>query len=142
VTMETILNLIWLGITLVAIWLWRFRWVASRPSSRRDARLEAVAMVCVLALLFPVISLTDDLHPEVVPVDSISSKRNHCLLAASCAQAEHAKVPSSVRSWVALVSHSPEEIKLVFSAFVLSRLVSQASSICLARSTRSPPSLA
>ena len=40
-------------------------------------------MVCVLALLFPVISLTDDLHPETVAVDAASGKRNACLIAAS-----------------------------------------------------------
>jgi len=140
--METILNLIWLGITLVAIWLWRFRWVASRRNPRPDAKLEAIAMVCVLALLFPVISLTDDLHPEVVPVDSISSKRNHCLLVASGTHPDHSKVPSSARSWVALVSHFPAETKLVFSGLVLSYPVSQASPIYSAGSTRSPPSLA
>ena len=140
--METILNLIWLAITLVAIWLWRFRWSASRRNPRYSARLEAVAMVCILALLFPVISLTDDLHPEVVPVDSISSKRNHCLLAAGQAHTEHSKLPSSVRSWVALVSHTPEEITLVFSGFVLSRPVSQAFLIHSPSSSRSPPSLA
>lgn len=140
--METILNLIWLGITLVAIWLWRFRWSASRRNPRHSSWLEAVAMVCILALLFPVISLTDDLHPEVVPVDSISSKRNHCLLAASCAHTDRAKVPSSVRPWVALVSHFPEEITPVFSGFVLSFSVSQASLICFASSSRSPPFLA
>jgi hypothetical protein len=142
VTMETILNLLWLGITLVAIWLWRFRWVTSRRNQRRDARLEAIAMVCILALLFPVISLTDDLHPEVVPVDSISSKRNQCLLVAGSAHADHSKVPSRVRSWVALISHSPEEIRLVFSGFVLSCPVCQAFSIDSPRSTRSPPALA
>lgn len=140
--METILNLIWFAITLVAIWLWRFRWSASRRNRRHSVRLEAVAMVCILALLFPVISLTDDLHPEVVPVDSISSKRNQCLLAASSAQTDRVKVPSSVRPWVALASRFPEELTLVFSGFVLSCSVSQASLICVANSSRSPPSLA
>jgi len=140
--MELILNLLWLGITLVAIWLWRFRWAASRRNRRHDAQIESVAMVCVLALLFPVISLTDDLHPEVVPVDSISSKRNQCLLVAGGAHSDHAKVPSTVRSWVALVSHAPEEVKLVFSGIVLSCFVSQASSVWSVGSTRSPPSLA
>ena len=140
--METILNLIWLAITLVAIWLWRFRWAASRRNPRHSVRLEAVAMVCILALLFPVISLTDDLHPEVVPVDSISSKRNQCLRVAGNAQADHSKLPSSGRSWVALVSHFPDEVTLVCSGFVLSRPVSQASLVCSASSGRSPPSFA
>jgi hypothetical protein len=140
--MEAILNLIWLAITLGAIWLWRFRWAASRRNPRHNVRLEAVAMVCIVALLFPVISLTDDLHPEVVPVDSISSKRNLCLLAPVSAHPNHAKAPSSVRPWVALVLHFPREIKLAFSGFVLSRPASQASSICWASSSRSPPPLA
>lgn len=140
--METVLNLIWLGITLVAIWVWRSRWIPSRRDQRRDSRLEAVAMVCILALLFPVISLTDDLHPEVVPVDSISSKRQHCLLIASSTHLNHSKAPSSVRSWIALVSHFPPQTTLVFSGVVPSSPVSQVSLVDSVGSTRSPPSLA
>jgi hypothetical protein len=45
--------------------------------------MEAAAMVCFLALLFPVISLTDDLHPETAVVDAASGKRNAILIAAS-----------------------------------------------------------
>lgn len=81
--METFLNLVWLAVTLAAICAWRFRWAGSRENPRYSARMEAVAMVCVLALLFPVISLTDDLHPETAVVDAASGKRNACLIAAS-----------------------------------------------------------
>jgi len=81
--METTLNLAWLAVTLAMIWLWRFRWVVSRRNPRSSSSLEVVALVCILALLFPVISLTDDLHPEIYAVDSISGKRNACLIAAA-----------------------------------------------------------
>jgi hypothetical protein len=81
--MEIALNLAWLGVTLALLWMWRFRWLPSHRNSRRSLRLEAVALVCVLALLFPVISLTDDLHPEIIAVDSVSGKRNACLMAAA-----------------------------------------------------------
>ena len=67
---ETILNLIWLVITLAGVWLWRFRWHASRRDKRGRVTMELVAVVCVLALLFPVISLTDDLHPEIMVADA------------------------------------------------------------------------
>lgn len=140
--METILNLLWLAITLVAVWLWRFRWAASRRNPRHNFGLEALAMVCILALLFPVISLTDDLHPEVVPVDTVSSKRNLCLLLAGNAHPGHSKLPSSVPSCVALVSDASEEMKLASSGLVLSCTLSQVSSARSVVSTRSPPSLA
>jgi hypothetical protein len=81
--METFLNLVWLAVTVAGVWLWRFRWTVSRKNPRHSTRMEAVAVVCVLALLFPVISLTDDLHPETVAVDAASGKRNAHLIAAS-----------------------------------------------------------
>ena len=89
-TVETILNLIWLGITLAALGLWRFRWKRAHRGPGHNVRLETVAMICILALLFPVISLTDDLHPEVIPVDATSSKRALCLLAAQNGHGSHA----------------------------------------------------
>jgi hypothetical protein len=81
--METFLNLVWLAVALAAIWLWRFRWAGSRQNPIYSSRMEAAAMVCLLALLFPVISLTDDLHPETAVVDAASGKRNAILIAAS-----------------------------------------------------------
>jgi len=81
--METILNLVWLGVTLIVICLWRFRWHVSRPAPRHSARTEAVAVICFIAFVFPVISLTDDLHPEIVAVDAVGGKRNSCLMVAS-----------------------------------------------------------
>jgi len=77
--METILNLVWLGVTLAVLWLWRFRWRVSRQNRRHSPRLEAVAVICFIALVFPVISLTDDLHPEIEAVDAVGGKRNSCL---------------------------------------------------------------
>jgi hypothetical protein len=83
--METILNLVWLAVTLAVLGLWRFRWSVSRGNRRHSPKLEAVAILCFIALVFPVISLTDDLHPEIVAVDAVGGKRNSCLLAAgSC----------------------------------------------------------
>ena len=51
-----------------------------RSTPREWKRLPWFAF---LALLFPVISLTDDLHPETVVVDAASGKRNACLIAVS-----------------------------------------------------------
>jgi hypothetical protein len=103
--------------------------------------MEAAAMVCFLALLFPVISLTDDLHPETVAVDASSGKRNHCLLLANGAQAGNSKGPLNIHSFFALLSHSPAEIELVFAGPVPATRISHSSAVCAAGFGRSPPSL-
>ena len=90
--METFLNLVWLAVALAAIGLWRFRWARSRRHPSYSSRMETAAMVCFLALLFPVISLTDDLHPETAVVDAASGKRNACLIAASACHVRSATI--------------------------------------------------
>lgn len=61
--MEVLLNLIWL---LVAIAAFRYQhavWYREASAHRHNGRSSRVlALACALILLFPVISLTDDLH--------------------------------------------------------------------------------
>lgn len=139
--METILNLVWLGVTLAALWMWRFRWAASRRDSHRNMRQEAIAIVCLLALLFPVISLTDDLHPDIVPADTVSSKRMHCLLVAHAVHGGSAKSHSGTQSSFALLSKFPSEVYLVSAGVLQSIQVSSSIAFSFSGSGRSPPSL-
>jgi hypothetical protein len=54
--MELLLNLLWVLLALPAYWLWR-------RSAQRFSSLQCLlALGCVLVLLFPVISASDDLH--------------------------------------------------------------------------------
>ncbi|HXN65611.1 MAG TPA: hypothetical protein VN862_09770 [Candidatus Acidoferrales bacterium] len=82
--METVLNLIWLVLALAMFCVWRYRWGASQHNGTHKWT-AAIALSCALALLFPVISLTDDLHPETVAIDGSTGKRNgrRSLVAAS-----------------------------------------------------------
>ena len=68
--MELLLNLAWLLLSLPAYWLWR-------RSARRFSPLQCLlALGCVLVLLFPVISSSDDLHVMRAEMeDSSISKR-------------------------------------------------------------------
>jgi hypothetical protein len=59
--MELLLNLVWLLMALPAYWLWR-RGADARAARRITALQFLLALGCVLVLLFPVISATDDLH--------------------------------------------------------------------------------
>jgi hypothetical protein len=73
--MELLLNLAWMLLLLPASWLWR------RGASERAARsltgLQCVlALGCVVVLLFPVISASDDLHAMRAEMEeSATSKR-------------------------------------------------------------------
>jgi hypothetical protein len=59
--MELILNLCWLMLVLPAYWLWRRN--AERALWRKFGSLRsALVLTCILMLLFPVVSATDDLH--------------------------------------------------------------------------------
>jgi hypothetical protein len=56
-SMELLLNLAWLLLALPAYWLWR-----GRKSTRGFSSLQCLlALGCLLVVLFPVISATDDL---------------------------------------------------------------------------------
>jgi hypothetical protein len=60
--MELALNLLWLALALPALWMWRHESVRV-PNCPGFARLRPFLVFgCVLMLLFPVVSATDDLH--------------------------------------------------------------------------------
>jgi hypothetical protein len=73
--MELLLNLAWMLLALPAYWLWR-RDAGARLARRVSSLQGLLALGCVLVLLFPVISATDDLHAMRAEIeDSASSKR-------------------------------------------------------------------
>lgn len=60
--MELLLNFLWLMLALPALWVWR-RKSTSAHSTELACGLRSLALLgCVLTLLFPVVSATDDLH--------------------------------------------------------------------------------
>lgn len=61
--MELLLNLVWLTLALPAIWVWRHEPVRAGHSSGFSRIRASLLLICVLTLLFPVVSATDDLHP-------------------------------------------------------------------------------
>jgi len=72
--MELLLNAIWLALAAGLLSVWRARWLPRiRGGSRERSRQSFVGLVCVLALLFPAISLSDDLHPTVIALPDTKS---------------------------------------------------------------------
>lgn len=73
--MELLLNLAWMLLALPAYWLWR-RDAGARLVRRVSSMQCLLALGCVLVLLFPVISASDDLHAMRAEMeDSSISKR-------------------------------------------------------------------
>src|ERR1017187_6616911 len=73
--MELLLNLAWVLLALPAYWLWQRD--ADGQQGRRFSSLQCLlALGCVLVLLFPVISASDDLHAMRAEMeDSAINKR-------------------------------------------------------------------
>jgi len=72
--MEALLNAVWLLVAVSLLFLWRHRWLPQIRKHSLDRRRQSfVGLVCVLAFLFPAISLSDDLHPAVVTLADTKS---------------------------------------------------------------------
>lgn len=66
--MELLLNLFWLMLALPAAWLLKNKAVPAQKSLKTTRLRPFLLMACVLTLLFPVVSASDDLHamrPEI-----------------------------------------------------------------------------
>jgi hypothetical protein len=74
--MELFLNLLWLVIALVAVGMFHRR-AGGAQASAGQRRNGWVALGCALVLLFFVISMTDDLHQEVVLIEESALSKRH-----------------------------------------------------------------
>jgi hypothetical protein len=93
--MELFLNLIWLVVAGLALGASCKRWAADGSEPQRQTRQGWIALACALVLLFFVISLTDDLHAEVmVSEEASASKRHSCSVASHSIHAASRKVTS------------------------------------------------
>lgn len=81
--MEITLNLVWTMIAVACVCLW-FRFEARTGAERR---LSAIALVLLIIVLFPVISVSDDLWAMQNPAETDSCQRrdhdiscHHCII--------------------------------------------------------------
>jgi hypothetical protein len=77
--METFLNLVWLLLVVAALFVWQRRWVRQKSPAQRNTFQEWTAFACVMVLMFYVVSMTDDLHPEILLADGCSAGRRSML---------------------------------------------------------------
>jgi len=70
-TAENLSNLAWLVFAAASLLLWR-QWLQPQLGGR--SRRSFCALLSVLLLMFPIISISDDLHPDLVAAVECESK--------------------------------------------------------------------
>lgn len=75
--LELFLNLLWLVIAVSAFGVWQAHLSGGGRAPGGQTRRGWIALGCALVLLFFVISMTDDLHAEVMVVEDATSSRRH-----------------------------------------------------------------
>jgi len=80
--MELFLNFLWALIAVSGLSVWRLCWAPAR-SGRREPLREWTAIVAALVLLFFAVSLTDDLHSDLVLFEESSNGRRQSIALAS-----------------------------------------------------------
>lgn len=87
--MELFLNILWGLIALAGAVIWRTRWTGQARLRRHAAWREWSAFVCAMVLLFFVVSLTDDLHADLMLFEECSGSRRQ----ATCVACPHHSSP-------------------------------------------------
>jgi hypothetical protein len=81
--MELFLNLVWFLGAVVLVCVWRLRWIPQRSAGTRRGLHEWSAISLALVLLFFAVSMSDDMHAEIVALEDFSaSRRQHVDLSA------------------------------------------------------------
>jgi hypothetical protein len=128
--MELLLNLAWLLLALPSYWLWR-------RQTRRFSSLQCLlALGCMLVLLFPVISASDDLHAMRAEMEDSSIGKRAVRQAGSdknSAWANRLQAPPAVAVSVRLVA--PEVGRLTVAVTRVSPLARP----CVFQGGRAPP---
>lgn len=110
--MELILNLFWVVLSLFLLALWHHLHASPADSPQRHPAAQLISLALVLLILFPVISVSDDLLAAQSPAETCSLRKasdaasdhhtsHHDMAAALPAPAAFTHPPSStpLRAW-------------------------------------------
>src|SRR6202034_1679639 len=74
-TMELLLNLLLLLVAAALVCVWRTQWVNQRRGTDRRYLQECSAVSLALVLLFFAVSMSDDMHSEIVALEDCSANK-------------------------------------------------------------------
>ena len=132
--MEVFLNLVWALLVALIFGLWLRFAPRSGPSRRVDStRIQFVALAVLILLLFPVISVTDDLQAVQNPAETDScQRRDHVCVAPHSLSPAVAALPLPVFSGPSLAC-----IHLAAPSSLLTPVVDNPALACI--ENRPPP---
>ena len=135
--MEVLLNFTWLAIALGGLLLWRKCWAKQGRSSHWHPFWEWTAFICVLVFLFYAVSLTDDLHSELIYFEECAANRRHttCL---ACAHHAPPKRVTATHYAIRVIPGFPQRLSAIGSV-IPSKEFSPALSRVGVASGRAPP---
>ncbi|MGA3351331.1 MAG: hypothetical protein ABSC33_20065 [Candidatus Sulfotelmatobacter sp.] len=134
--MELLLNIAWLLLAVPGYWLWR-RGADARLARRVTSLQFLLALGCVLVLLFPVISATDDLHAMRTEMEeSATSKRavRHVGSEKSSGWLNRLQGPLALAAsavWLPAPEIAPSDLPII--------CLTPLASTCILRAGRAPP---
>jgi hypothetical protein len=140
--MELFLNLLWLVIALGSFARWRHVVGVRRGSrGRLQGAVRFLALACALSILFPAISVTDNLHPELYVTEDSSSSRRAMAAAVGASHAlfnrfGHASPPALVPGLTL-----PFSFGVVLESLRIPNFVDLAATLARVLPSRAPPSL-
>jgi hypothetical protein len=137
--MELLLNIVWVLAAAGILGIWRTRWVHQRQGTPRHSFLEWTAVSVALILLFFAVSMTDDLHSQILFSEECSTSRRNL----SCPAGAHASPQSGSLSHLhcpPIPAHAWETAPLISLGTLDSLLVRNTSDQQIDRpSGRAPP---
>jgi len=115
--MELLLNILWMLIAVGLVVIWRTRWIHQRRRSSRRSLQEWSAIGLALVLLFFAVSMTDDLHSEIVALEEWSTSKRDFVCSPGAQPVPQSGTALHTSSWaivppVSLFARSDSQKKL------------------------------
>jgi hypothetical protein len=107
--MELLLNLVWLTLAVPAIWMWRHESVCLADGCRLHRIRPFLLLSCVLVLLFPVISATDDLHAMRQEIEESGPSKRMVKQAVSDRPVVIPNIAGNLSAWISPVPFGPND---------------------------------
>jgi hypothetical protein len=137
--MELLLNIVWVLAAAGILGIWRTRWVHQRQRTPRHSFLEWTAVSVALILLFFAVSMTDDLHSQILFSEECSTSRRNL----SCPAGAHASAQPGTASqlhYPVILANASEAASLISLGTLDSFLIRDTSDLHGDRpSGRAPP---
>jgi hypothetical protein len=99
IAMELFLNIVWMLVAAGLLVAWRTRWIHERRGSSRRSLQEWSAISLALVVLFFAVSMTDDMHSEIVALEECSASKRDFVHALGAHAAPDSGAALHASSW-------------------------------------------